>query len=108
MTFNFVTSATLRDPLDGDTLARAVDALVERHAILRTAHRTKADRTEQVVVPHAGDALQRHVARPDGGGLAARLALWRRCRDGDVEIGERQAAKARLDRWQVRGRVRTF
>lgn len=55
---NLVARATLDGPLDADALGRAVDALVERHAILRTAYRTIEDRTEQVVMPHAGGSLQ--------------------------------------------------
>ncbi|MGZ4316695.1 MAG: non-ribosomal peptide synthetase, partial [Gaiellaceae bacterium] len=57
--YNAPAAFRLSGPLDGDCLERALEALVERHEILRTTYRIVGDQPLQVIADDASVELQR-------------------------------------------------
>ncbi|MDP9793792.1 natural product biosynthesis luciferase-like monooxygenase protein [Catenuloplanes nepalensis] len=66
----------IRGPLDVPALERAIDGLVRRHEVLRTAYRTVDGEPRQVVLPHTPQPLPVTDLRthPDPRGEAGRIA----------------------------------
>ncbi|WP_421556620.1 condensation domain-containing protein [Pseudomonas kitaguniensis] len=62
---NLVLHLTLQGPLDVDTLSQRLNALVERHSVLRTVYHDSAEGPQQRVLPTRAVVLSRHAQLQD-------------------------------------------
>ncbi len=71
LAYQMIGGVRIHGPLDVGALERAVDAVVARHEVLRTAFRHRGDDLYQIVAPHTGFSLGR-LDCPDGDSLDCR------------------------------------